>query len=98
MVHEERRIRNALQTPHKLISFSFETEEYVFLVVFVYFLFRVLRYSFSFLLREKGHAESGRLGATRGGSDPPVVILIYDLRSSGICQPQQPPRRIRDGL
>ena len=30
MVHEERRIRNALQTPHKLISFSFETEEYIY--------------------------------------------------------------------
>ena len=28
MVHEERRIRNALQNQHKLNAFSFETEEY----------------------------------------------------------------------
>ena len=28
MVHEERRIRNALQTQHKLNAVSFETEEY----------------------------------------------------------------------
>ena len=28
MVHEERRIRNALQTRHKLNAWSFETEEY----------------------------------------------------------------------
>ena len=28
MVHEERRIRNALQTQHEMNAFSFETEEY----------------------------------------------------------------------
>ena len=28
MVHEERRIRNALQTQHEMKEWSFETEEY----------------------------------------------------------------------
>ena len=30
MVHEERRIRNALQTQHEMKEFSFETEEYLY--------------------------------------------------------------------
>ena len=33
MVHEERRIRNALQTRHKMNEWSFETEEYSYSLV-----------------------------------------------------------------
>ena len=54
----------------------------LFLFTFCFVLFRVLRHSFSFLLREKGHTlNQATLGATRGGSDPPVVILIRDNNS-----------------
>ena len=39
-----------------------------FSFTFRFVLFRVLCYLFSFLLREKEHTESGRLGARRGGA------------------------------
>ena len=58
-------------------SFMFYIFFLLFLFTFCFVLFRVLRHSFSFLLREKGHTlNQATLGATRGGSDPPVVILI----------------------
>ena len=61
---------------------------YVFVLLFVYFLFCYFSFPvassftlsvFIFLKEERGHGESGRLGATRAGSDPPVVILIIKL-------------------
>ena len=62
-------------------SFMFYIFFLLFLFTFCFVLFRVLRHSFSFLLREKGHTlNQATLGATRGGSDPPVVILIKILR------------------
>ena len=62
-------------------SFMFYIFFLLFLFTFCFVLFRVLRHSFSFLLREKGHTlNQATLGATRGGSDPPVVILIIHCR------------------
>ena len=46
------------------------------------FVFYVIR--FHFFKEERGHGESGRLGATRAGSDPPVVILIFSASTKVI--------------
>ena len=67
-------------------SFMFYIFFLLFLFTFCFVLFRVLRHSFSFLLREKGHTlNQATLGATRGGSDPPVVILIKKAASRPGC-------------
>ena len=53
------------------------------------FVFYVIR--FHFFKEERGHGESGRLGATRAGSDPPVVILISIMRTKLSTSPPLSP-------
>ena len=73
---------------------------YVFVLFFVYFLFCYFSFPvvssftlsvFIFLKEERGHGESGRLGATRAGSDPPVVILISIMRTKLSTSPPLSP-------